>query len=138
MKEQTKQVPEVSTLYKFKKLFTSNTDLSFISEQVLYLVDKKYKNNDINRFVSFFLNLIFNPTQNKAVLMFNKQLFDLSNENLLIFLDPSMKDNIIDILDTIKLELSTAYLIQYELVDLYLSNKSIDFKVFVTFDKNFD
>lgn len=137
MKQQQIQSAKNTTeIYKFKQLFTSNSELEFIKEQVMYLINKKYKNNDINRFVSFFLNIIFNSKQKNLLLVFNKQMFDLSENKLMIFLDASLKSDVIDILETIKIILCNAYLLKYKVFDLTLSNKSIDFKVFVTFDEN--
>ncbi len=136
MKQETIQSTKNTTeLYKFKQLFTTTNDLAYISEQVIYLVDKKYKNKDINSFVKFLLNFIFNSKNKSVLLLFNKQAFDLSQEKVLVFLDHSMKQYIIDILDTIKLVLYNAYEIKYELTNLCLSNKSIDFQVFVSFDE---
>jgi hypothetical protein len=137
MQQEPNQSTKNSTeLYKFRQLFTTNSDLDFIKEQVMYLINKKYKNNDINCFVSFLMNIIFNSKQNTVLLVFNKQSFNLSKDKLMIFLDPSMKIDIFDILDTIKLVLCNCYLVNYNIVNLTYSSKSIDFQIFVTFDEN--
>lgn len=135
MEPTTKQLSNVCNLYNFKQLFTSDTEMTFVSEQILYLIEKNYQNKNISSFVSFLLNLIFKVKKGTIIISFNKQFFDLSKENYMIFLDPIMKNHIINILDTVKLGLENVCDFKYNLNNLHLSQNNINFNIFVNFDE---
>lgn len=119
--------------YIFKQIFSIKPDHQFLVEQIIYIIKKKYSDYNIISFTSLLTSAILNnlDSETSIGIVLNKKIFDMCDNKLTIFIDESVSENIIDILDIIKSALYSFCDLTYYLFDIDLVDKKLDYKILI-------